>query len=137
MFDLFHRLPLMLCFFSPPSVFPLIFYGVISTIRLFRPAHKGQTITSSPHIFEDMTMKHTEKLQAELDHLKKKLNFWFPDVNLWSNFALESHGKMCLIIFRCNAKVGITALMLISLVLFCFFHMSRSQSAQKAFLQLL
>ena len=37
-------------------------------------------------------MTHIEKLRSELDDVKKKLNHQLPDSNLWTNFALESHG---------------------------------------------
>lgn len=40
-------------------------------------------------------MMHIDKLQNELHHVKDKLKYQFPDPNLWTNFALESHGKTC------------------------------------------
>lgn len=37
---------------------------------------------------------HMEKLQVDLDNAKEKLNYQLPDPNLWTNFALESHGTI-------------------------------------------
>lgn len=37
---------------------------------------------------------YIEKLKADLKDAKKKLNYQFPDPNLWPNFALESHGTI-------------------------------------------
>lgn len=69
--------------------------AVMKTIRkdwIFKPAFSH---FQCPGEMLGNMLVHIEKLQNELHHVKNKLNYQFPDPNLWANFALESHGKTC------------------------------------------